>query len=73
MSWYNWAKEPQMKKNVDELIDPAWELFYHKILICNMIEEKVNEFEDDAEGMKFRLLGEVQAIRAMSYWYLINM
>ena len=38
-----------------------------------MIEEKVNEFEDDAEGMKFRLLGEVQAIRAMSYWYLINM
>ena len=73
LSWYNWAKEPQMKKNGDELIDPAWEFFYHKILICNMIEEKVNEFEDDAEGMKFRLLGEVQAIRAMSYWYLINM
>ena len=72
-SWYNWSKEPQIDKFGNEKIDPAWEFLYHKILICNMIEEKVMEFEDDVEGVKYRLLGEVQAIRGMSYWYLVNM
>lgn len=73
LSWYNWAKEPQIRPNGDEVIDPAWEFLYNKILISNMIEERVNEFEDDLEGVKYRLLGEVQAIRAMAYWYLVNM
>lgn len=72
-SWYSWAKEPQLKKSGDEMIDPAWEFLYHKVIMCNVIEEKVGEIVDDLQGVKFRLLGEVQAIRAMSYWYLVNM
>lgn len=73
LTWYNWAKEPQIDKFGDENIDPAWAFLYHKILICNMIESHVSEYEDDLDGVKYRLLGEVQAIRAMSYWYLVNM
>lgn len=72
-SWYTWAKESQITPEGDEKIDPAWEHFYRKVLTCNIIEKDVNEFEDDVEGVKYRLLGEVQAIRAMSYWYLVNM
>lgn len=73
LNWYNWAKEPQIKPNGDEMIDPAWEFLYNKILTSNMIEENVNAFEEDVEGVKYRLLGEVQAVRAMAYWYLVNM
>ena len=72
-SWYTWAVETQITPRGDEIIDPAWEHFYHKILMCNIIEKDVSEFDDDVEGVKYRLLGEVQAIRAMSYWYLVNL
>ncbi len=72
-SFYMWAKEPQITMRGEERIDPAWENFYHKIVVCNVIEDAVNEFDDDAAMLKYRLLGEVQAIRAMSYWYLVNM
>ena len=72
-SWYTWAAEPQITPRGDERIDPAWEHFYHKILMCNIIENDVSEFDDDADGVKYRLIGEVQAIRAISYWYLLNL
>lgn len=72
-SWYTWAEETQITPNGNEMIDPAWEHFYHKILMCNIIEHDLGEFEDDIEGVKVRLLGEVQAIRAISYWYLVNL
>lgn len=73
LSWYSWAKETQITPEGDEMIDPAWEFLYHKILMCNVIENDVSALKDDLEGVKYRLLGEVQAIRAMSYWYLVNM
>jgi len=73
LSWYTWAKECQITPDGDERVDPAWEYFYNKVLMCNIIERDVNEFEDDIEGVKYRLLGEVQTLRAMSYWYLVNM
>lgn len=72
-SFYLWAKEPQITVRGDENIDPAWENFYHKIVVCNVIESDVNELPEDPDMRKYRLLGEVQAIRAISYWYLVNM
>ncbi len=57
----------------DETIGPAWEFFYHQILMCNIIEEDVKALEEDTEGVKYRLLGEVQCIRGMAYFYLVNM
>ena len=51
-SWYGWAKESQMTPKGDEKIDPAWEHFYHKVLMCNIIERDVDEFENDPEGVK---------------------
>ena len=46
-SYYTWAKECQITPEGDERIDPAWEYFYHKILMCNIIEKEVGEFEAD--------------------------
>lgn len=71
--WYTWAIEPQKDKNGEDRPDKAWEFFYHKILMCNIIEHDVSEFEEDLEGVKKRLLGEVQFMRALSYFYLINL
>ena len=73
LSWYTWAREPQISKKGVETIDPAWEFFYHQILMCNIIEEDVKALEEDTEGVKYRLLGEVQCIRGMAYFYLVNM
>ncbi|WP_303179279.1 RagB/SusD family nutrient uptake outer membrane protein [uncultured Butyricimonas sp.] len=73
LNWYCWAENSQITPDGVEKIDPAWEFLYHKILMCNVIENEVGAMEDDLEGVKYRLLGEVQAIRAMSYWYLVNM
>lgn len=71
--YYTWAKEPQITEKGDENIDPAWEHFYNRILMCNIVENDLSEFEEDLDGVKLRLLGEVQCIRAISYFYLVNM
>lgn len=71
--YYSWAKDPQYDLRGNEKPDKAWEHFYHKVLMCNIIEHDVNELEDDLTGMKERLLGEVRFIRALAYFYLVNM
>ena len=71
--YYSWSKEPQISDKGDEIIDPAWEHFYNRILMCNIVEHEVDAFEEDIEGVKLRLLGEVQFIRAISYFYLVNL
>ena len=71
--YYTWAQQPQVTIEGSESNDGNWAYFYHKILMCNIIEHDVNEFEDDIEGMKNRLLGEVCFLRAMSYYFLVNL
>lgn len=71
--WYTWAKEPQYDQDGEERPDQAWAFFYHKILMCNVIEHEVGALKDDLEGMKKRLLGEVRVMRALSYFYLVNL
>lgn len=71
--WYTWAPEPQYDLRGGEQPDKAWEFFYHKILMCNIIENEVTALEDDMEGVKERLLGEVRFMRGLSYFYLVNM
>ena len=71
--WYKWAVDPQVSEDGTETIDASWEYFYHGILMCNIVEDEVNALEDDLDGVKFRLLGEVQCMRAIFYWYLTGM
>ena len=71
--YYTWAIENQRGLLEAENIDNAWAFFYHKILMCNIVYKDVSELEDDVNGMKNRLLGEVSFLRAMSYFYLVNL
>lgn len=71
--WYTWGKEPQIDPKGEENIDNSWSYFYHAILMCNIIESEVGALPEDSEGVKWRLLGEVQCVRAMSYYYLVGM
>lgn len=72
-NYYKWGVNPQYQIDDKKQEDLTWASAYKKILICNVIEEKVNEFEDDKAGVKKRLIGETKFIRALSYYYLINL
>lgn len=71
--YYTWAIENQRGLQDAEIVDNAWALFYHKILMCNIVYKEVSALEDDLNGTKNRLLGEVSFLRAMSYFYLVNL
>ena len=70
---FTWAVEPLIDPSGEEQDDNSWSFFYHKILMCNIVEHALKDFEDDTEGVKKRLLGEVSFLRAMSYYYLVNL
>lgn len=72
-SYFTWAINEQLDENEKEYNDITWAFFYHKILMCNIIENNVNAFEEDNQGVKYRLLGETAFLRAMSYYYLVNL
>ncbi|MEY8592110.1 RagB/SusD family nutrient uptake outer membrane protein [Butyricimonas hominis] len=71
--YYTWAQQTQVTVEGSDNNDNNWAYFYHKILMCNIIEHDVNQFENDIEGVKNRLLGEVCFLRAMSYYFLVNL
>lgn len=71
--YYTWAEEPQYDMNGSKVADEAWKFFYHKVLMCNIIEKEVNELENDMQGVKERLLGEVRFLRAQTNFFLVNM
>lgn len=75
VNYYTWAKETQITGEGDEVIDVLWETMYQKILMCNIIENHVNKIAAPLKEdilYKQRMLGEVQCIRAICYYYLVN-
>lgn len=72
-NYYKWAQETQFTDLGKEREDMSWNSIYRRILIANVIEDKMSEFDDDPAGVKQRLIGEVKFIRAMSYFNLINL
>lgn len=74
-NYYIWAKEPQVNDTGDEMIDPAWETFYQKILMCNIIERDVlliSTKDSDEVATQKQMLAEVQCVRAICYYFLAN-
>lgn len=72
-SYYTWAKNNQLDMQQRENNDGNWASFYNKILMCNILEHDVSEFEEDHDRVRTRLLGEIAFMRALSYYYLVNM
>lgn len=72
--YFTWAVNEQLDIQERETNDNTWAFFYHRILTCNIFEhDLLTKFEFDTEGVKRRLLGEIAFIRAMSYFYLVNL
>ena len=69
-SYYTWAKNNQLDMQQRENNDGNWASFYNKILMCNILEHDVSEFEEDHDRVRTRLLGEIAFMRALSYYYL---
>ena len=56
-SYYTWAKNNQLDMQQRENNDGNWASFYNKILMCNILEHDVSEFEEDHDQVRTRLFG----------------
>jgi hypothetical protein len=70
--YYAWQAEPEVQKNNVEREDKSWELFYHKIFMCNIILDRISESEGE-QVQKDRLRAEAHFMRAHCYFMLVNM
>ncbi|MCT4614261.1 MAG: RagB/SusD family nutrient uptake outer membrane protein [Marinifilaceae bacterium] len=70
--YYTWQQEPELTKENSENTDPAWNLYYHKIFMCNVILDEISEVEGDVD-YKNKLKAECLFMRAHSYFRLINL
>lgn len=74
MMWgyYTWQQEPELDYNNTLRPDRAWEAYYHRILLANIILNQLDEIQG-AEVEKQHLAGECYFLRAWSYFQLVNM
>ena len=70
--YFTWAKNNQLDMEQRERNDNNWAFFYNKILRCNILENDVSQFEEDHDRVRTRLLGELTFMRALAYYYLVN-
>lgn len=69
--YYTWQAEPEIDFNNTLQADKSWEVYYHRILIANVVLDKLNEMSGE-ERMKKDLEGEARFLRAWSYFMLVN-
>ena len=70
--YYAWQQEPELTKDNKEYTDNAWDLYYHKIFICNVILDEIPNM-DGTKYDKNRLIAETKFMRAHSYFRLVNL
>ena len=70
--YYTWQQNPELDRLNTQQNDKAWDTYYHKVLIANIIIDAVPDMEgSDAE--KEDLYGEAYFLRALSYYTLVNL
>ena len=70
--YYAWQAEPEVQKDNIEREDKSWEMFYHKIFMCNIILDRISDSEGE-QIQKDRLRAEAHFMRAHCYFMLVNM
>lgn len=71
-AYYTWQPFPEVGKLNELTADVAWGKYYHKILISNIIIDKISEIEG-TPNEKYDLAGEAYFLRAHSYFMLANL
>lgn len=70
--YYTWQQEPEITKDNRERTDEAWDNYYHKIFICNVILDQIPQLEGTQEE-KDLLAAETYFMRAHCYFALVNL
>lgn len=73
-SWgyYTWQDDPEIAQDNNIFEDDSWGSYYHKIVISNIILDRINTMEVTDEKAKDDLIGEALFLRAWSYFMLAN-
>ena len=70
--YYTWQQDPELDRLNTQQNDLAWDVYFHKVLIANIIIDAVPDMEgSDAE--KNDMYGEAYFLRALSYYMLVNL
>lgn len=75
LHYYRWNQDLEKNYNGDYKVIKSWFNFYHKILMCNVIINEINNL-DEAESTKnekFILEGECYFLKANAYFNLVNL
>lgn len=70
--YYTWQEDPEIGINNEMTADNAWDTYYHRILVTNVILNDVENIEGD-KNEKYDLMAECYFIRAYSYFMLANL
>lgn len=70
--YYTWQAYPEIGINNEMKADNAWESYYHRILVSNVILDQIGKMEGTS-GEKDDLTGECYFVRAYSYFMLANL
>lgn len=70
---HSWAENPFTATNGTKVKDYAWEKLYNHISTLNVIISYIDEFKDDPEEQRQRLLGESKFLRGAYYYLLVNL
>lgn len=71
-AYYTWQQDPEIGISNEFTTDKAWTSYYHKILMCNIMLDKLSEM-NGTEEEKQDLEGEAHFMRAFSYFMLANL
>lgn len=70
--YYTWQAYPEIGITNEMRVDNAWETYYHRILVTNVILDQISDMTGSREE-KDDLSGECYFIRAYSYFMLANL
>lgn len=71
-SYYTWQEYPEIQMDNSFVEDDAWSEYYHRILVANIILDRLDEMEGTF-AEKQDLAGEAYFLRAWSYFMLANL
>lgn len=76
--YYTWQKDPEISATGARVYDKAWEIYYHRILMSNIVLDKAKNGENGValEGTEEELndlLAECYFLKAHSYFILANL
>ena len=71
-SYFTWQADPEIGINNEMNPDNAWEEYYHRVLVVNVILSEINNMEGE-EREKQDLMAECYFVRAYSYFMLANL